>query len=124
MPFDWNDFYTLAGDLRRSSNEDCLRSAISRAYYSVYCQARNYMIAEWGVRPGVDDSVHGFVWGYYRRLGGTCRAIGENGNRLRKNRIDADYEDEIEELDSLVEESFITADKVLAYLQQVKNAPH
>ena len=46
MSFDWSEYLNLAKKLIRagstlSANEACQRTAISRAYYAVYCQARN-----------------------------------------------------------------------------------
>ena len=124
MPFDWNDYYSLALDLRTSPNECCQRSAISRAYYSIYCQARNHLIAAWNVEIRATDSVHSVVWNYYRNKGGaTLNAIGVWGSRLRKNRVDADYENEIHRLDDLVDESFRCVDKLLAYLAQIQTPP-
>ena len=121
MPFDWNDYYSLAVDLRASPNEDCLRSAISRVYYSVYCQARNYLIAQCGLVIRDNNSVHSVVWNFYKTRGGTFSAIGLTGRKLHSNRVDADYKDELERLDDLVEESFQFADKVLSYLAQLQH---
>lgn len=79
------------------------------------------MIKEWKIEPRETESVHSFVWRHYKGRGGTCRAIGENGNRLHENRIEADYKNEVDELDSLVEESFIFAEKILVWLNQIRN---
>src|SRR4028119_1498828 len=49
MRFDWSEYLNLAQELA-ATNSDCsgnreakLRSAISRAYYSTFCLARNYL---------------------------------------------------------------------------------
>lgn len=123
MPFDWDNYYDLAESLRTSQEEACLRSAISRVYYSVYCQARNYMIAEWDEVIRDTDSVHSKVWRFYQSKGGTCAAIGRTGTKLLANRVDADYHDEIERLGDLVIESFRYADNVLTYLDQIQRPP-
>ena len=44
------------------------------------------------------------------------------GKSLHHNRIKADYEEEVENLDKLVAESFRTAEAILYYLEQVKDA--
>jgi hypothetical protein len=36
MPFDWNDFLTLAEELAARDDQASKRTAISRAYYSVF----------------------------------------------------------------------------------------
>lgn len=41
--FDWNDFKTLAEQLRQSESEASKRTAISRIYYAVYWNARNLL---------------------------------------------------------------------------------
>ena len=46
MPFDWTEYARLAEELGTRPDEASLRTAISRAYYSVYHQARDYLLAE------------------------------------------------------------------------------
>jgi uncharacterized protein (UPF0332 family) len=120
MPFDWGNYYALAESLRTSPEESCLRSAISRVYYSVYCQARNLLIEEWDLVIRDTESAHSKVWRFYREKGGTFAAIGRTGTKLFANRVNADYDDEIERLDELVIESFRYADNVLTYLEQIQ----
>ena len=120
MPFDWNEYYLLAERLKEGDEEARLRSAISRAYYSVYCRARNYLIA-CGVNIPETGSGHKFVWNHYRKAGGkTLPAIGINGDRLHRNRTRADYDDEMDRLNESVGESFRYATNVLSYLKQVR----
>ena len=38
--FDWNDFKTLAEELRQRNDEAAQRTAISRVYYAVYHRAK------------------------------------------------------------------------------------
>ena len=44
--FDWNDFKTLAEELRQRNDEAAQRTAISRVYYAVYWRARNFLESE------------------------------------------------------------------------------
>src|SRR5438552_14010258 len=44
MAFDWNDYARLAEELPTRKDEASLRTAISRFYYSVYHQARDYLL--------------------------------------------------------------------------------
>ena len=46
MPFDWTEYARLAEELGTRADEASLRTAISRAYYSVYHQARDYLLGE------------------------------------------------------------------------------
>jgi len=41
MSFNWRDYVDLAQDLLNRAEEACQRSSISRAYYGVFCLARN-----------------------------------------------------------------------------------
>ena len=98
MAFDWSEYLTLAHELaRRPGEEAALRSAISRAYYSVYHRA--------GIRlrqnkvPILPDplGLHQRQWKVYtdhpdRR----CKKIGYDGDRLRESRNRADYDDNIQ----------------------------
>ena len=43
MKFDWLEYFNLAKELAETSKEAELRSAVSRAYYSAFCLARNYL---------------------------------------------------------------------------------
>jgi hypothetical protein len=48
MSFDWSGYLTLANELSNkvdefSDQEAVCRSVVSRAYYSVFCLARNYV---------------------------------------------------------------------------------
>ena len=43
MKFDWEEYFNLAKELAGTTEEAKLRSAVSRAYYSAFCLARNYL---------------------------------------------------------------------------------
>jgi len=119
MPFDWNEYATLAEELRKRDNEASLRTAISRIYYSTYHEARDYLLDE-GIPLSTSDSSHKIVWNGYRNMGGSCRSVGVNGERLFDNRKKADYDSEVDDISHLVEESFIVARNILVYLEQCK----
>ena len=72
--------YSLAD---QSSDEACLRTAVGRAYYTVFLVARDRS----GIPPGV-RSVHGATIQKVKR---THRATGEKLDRLRRLRVEADY---------------------------------
>lgn len=121
MPFDWTEYARLAEDLRTRGDEASLRTAISRAYYSVYHQARDYLLAE-GIQLSRTDSSHKVVWNGYKVIGGSCRAVGVNGDRLNDNRTQADYDNEVRNIESLLEETFTVAHNILVYLEQCKSS--
>ena len=119
MLFDWNEYATLAEELSKRDNEASLRTAISRIYYSTYHEAKAYLLDE-GVPLSTSDSSHKIVWNGYKNMGRSCRSVGMNGERLFDNRKKADYDDEVENISRLVEESFILARNILVYLEQCK----
>lgn len=119
MPFDWNEYATLAEELSKRDNEASLRTAISRIYYSTYHAARAYLLDE-GIPLSISDSSHKIVWNGYRNMGGTCRSVGVNGERLLDNRKKADYDNDIKGMSQLVNESLIVARNILVYLEQCK----
>ncbi len=121
MSFDWAEYYALAKRLRQENSEAAHRSAISRAYYAVFCQARDYLKGQGVVLSTLGPSSHKQVWGEFKQRGRTHRSIWISGDKLHYNRIQADYENEIERLDLLVNESFEVAERALYYLKQVGN---
>lgn len=122
MSFDWSEYQTLAEELRQRSGEAAQRSAISRIYYAVYWRARNFLENE-GFFYRQYDSSHRQIWDEFKFRGRTFNAIGRSGDLLPANRVSADYSDEINNLDKLVEQSFELAEKVNSYLEQVENKP-
>lgn len=101
MKFDWSEYFYLAKELAETSQEAELRSAVSRAYYSAFCLARNYLrdIQQY---PRLwrnityDINAHKYVaekFIYNQSKSQTMIEIGKDLNRLRKMRNKADYED-------------------------------
>lgn len=121
MPFDWMQYHALADELRTRKEEAYLRSAISRVYYCVYCQVRNHL-RQSGTQIPEHDSAHRFVWNFFKDKGKTSNAIAYNGGRLHYNRKLADYEDEIDDINKMVDESFGFASRVLYFLNQIQKA--
>jgi hypothetical protein len=91
MPFDWNDFFALAEKLAVSADEASKRTAISRAYYSVFNLAFARAEATAGAFPG-DESTHNWCWGkYIGTIDPDCRRLGFDGQRMKRGRVKADY---------------------------------
>ena len=103
MPFDWNHFLSLAEELAARPDEACKRTAISRAYYSVFNLA--FARAETTVGPKPEgESFHRWCWHQYTRsVDSSCRQLGIDGDRMKMLRVRADYkEEEIPHLDARV----------------------
>lgn len=97
MSFDWRLYIKLADELinfhrTKSLAESYWRSAISRAYYGVFCLSRNFLISK-GIRIP-RKNVHRFVIEKYKNSPDQVeKKIGVELDRLRKDRVDADYDD-------------------------------
>lgn len=106
MSFDWREYLTLAEELAgrakiAPAEEARLRSAVSRAYYAAFCKARNRLRDQERVEIPPFD-VHKYVWGQFKRSGNSGRKqIGTLGDRLKKDRVRADYDDTVSGLTSL-----------------------
>ena len=101
MKFDWSEYFNLAKELAETSKEAELRSAVSRAYYSAFCLARNYLrdIQQyprlWRNKT-YDINAHQYVaekFIYNQSKSQIMIEIGKDLSRLRKMRNKADYED-------------------------------
>ena len=121
---DWFLYYDLAQEWRRQDGDAYKRSAVSRAYYAMFCTARNELM------DNIDDeysppecgSEHKYVWDSYkedRHPRGT-RQIGVLGNRMRRYRNSADYDDVIVNLPDLVEDAMNAARELKEHLESLR----
>jgi hypothetical protein len=92
QPFDWPDYLTLADELAKRSEECCLRTAISRAYYYVYHLARK-RVTDNGFIIIRGGDTHKQVW---EKFSGSpdwdCKKLCELAKRLHDKRKQADYD--------------------------------
>lgn len=96
MTFVWRSYLQLAEELldcRRASAvpQACVRSSISRAYYAVFCTARNVLFARGENVPRKDT--HKSVRRRYDIGDKREKKIADSLRRLWSHRKDADYED-------------------------------
>ena len=93
MSFEWSAFLHLASDLAAGGTEAKRRSSISRAYYSAFCSARDWLL-EHDSRFSMPRSgdTHRAVWDYFG-MGPEKekRQVSNTGLKLRDSRVDADY---------------------------------
>ena len=126
MTFDWVDYLILAKTLQtnaknqNSLREAMLRSAISRAYYSVFNIAKNYLISL-GIRFDGSAEEHRIIQKKFEDLSqresdGTKRLnlaeISNSLSVLRSFRNKADYETVVSGIDRKGEAAVIRAEKV------------
>jgi len=118
VTFAWSDYLTLAERLAaETSDEASLRSAISRAYYAVFCTARQ-LLPPGQQRPPPGRSSHEWVWAQYTNPTNDepSRYVGATGANLKRNRQKADYDAQIARLGAVVTESIATARELLGAL--------
>jgi uncharacterized protein (UPF0332 family) len=120
---DWLLYYDLALEWVGNDGEAHKRSAVSRAYYAMFCTARNEL------RDNIEDynppecgSEHKYVWDSYkedRHPRGT-REIGVLGNHLRRHRNRADYDDVIVNFRDLVDDAMDAAYELKEHLDELR----
>lgn len=111
MSFDWEDYVYLAEDLLSQPEESYLRSAISRAYYGVFCIARNRK----GYKEFAGSNVHWRVINEYKNSSDRNeRNVGRVLDKLRKSRNDADYNEDKPINKDLAERAVYSAKHILA----------
>jgi hypothetical protein len=87
---DWAGFLALATRLADEDGEADLRSAVSRAYYSAYNDARRYVRNKDAMFSGKDDQ-HWKVWDWFAAEPGQAFQVATLGQALRSTRNKADY---------------------------------
>jgi uncharacterized protein (UPF0332 family) len=122
MVFDWTGYLLLAQELaKRRNDEGSLRSAVSRAYYAAFCTARNRLLQEGEKIPKTGEA-HPIVWKKYRNSDQKHRKdIGIRGDRLRRSRNIADYDDEFPDISKKVEEALANASHLLDSLRRLNS---
>lgn len=92
MAFEWTAYLVLAQDLAERDDEASHRSAVSRAYYAAFGVAALALAGAGRLIP-TDAAAHQFVWSVFKEADdGPLYYIGLDGERLRKRRRGADYD--------------------------------
>ena len=114
MSFNWIDFIKLAKRLVENQDDEAsLRSGISRAYYGVFCIARNKA----GLKNYKKADVHREVIKCYRNSGSCDEAeAGVILDQMRKERNIADYDEDKEIKSELAKRVLLKAEKILKKL--------
>ncbi len=121
--FNWAEYLELAEVLVGvEPQEAAWRSAVSRAYYAAFKSAYNFLCAE-GVRlPAGIPGSHMNVWRRFRGSGPARRSVGLKGDRLRRRRTGADYDDSKPIVRQDVDYAIQEAKHVLATLKAIEAA--
>lgn len=124
MSFNWSEYLSLANELAprpidRTTAEAKLRSAISRAYYANHCKARNFLRDCEGHKPRREDAHRFVIEKFSNSIDRTRRDIGKDLNRLKVDRIKADYEDEFSGIAAKTEAVLILAEQLSEKLDKL-----
>jgi uncharacterized protein (UPF0332 family) len=97
--FNWDDYLKLAKDLiipdiQRKSDEACLRTAVSRAYYSAYHKALKYATKKGYSRPKI-NSHKALIDFLANDNDKEIKAISAKLSIIKKDRVRCDYDDNI-----------------------------
>lgn len=95
MSFNWIDLLRVAADLLKKSGEEYYRSSINRVYYAMFGKTRQIIKTEEKkiIQP---PNIHKQVIDYFKKNNDTLyRQIGYDLDRLRRERVKADYKDDI-----------------------------
>ena len=117
--FDWKEFLKVAKFLKDYNEDDiireaALRCAVSRAYYAVFCYARNYARDNLGFVPIHKPKDHGLLREFLRSKGRT--AIASSLDELRKWRNMCDYDDHVDNIETMADN---TLDKAHNALEEI-----
>ncbi len=92
MSFNWKDYVSLAEDLVDSAQESTLRSCVSRAYYGVFCIARDGKSYK-SYKPKPGENLHRKIIDEYKNSSDVKeQQTGLTLDNLRKSRNYADYD--------------------------------
>jgi len=118
MSFNWKEFLDLAKYLKEEESsqytkQSAFRTSASRAYFAAYCQARNYAGRKLGYTPGPNPSAdHGNLRRFFQNK--QMRQLANHLNALRRWRNQCDYDESIDDLETLVKSSIKKAEYILS----------
>ena len=91
MSFDWGKFLEVAEKLNQQKSEETFRTAISRAYYSVFCTIRNLK----GFKDYKQRDIHSkLIETLKNSHSNSDNFIGTTLDQLRRERNIADYNED------------------------------
>lgn len=121
--FDWKLYLELARELNGRPSGDwlyeaALRSAVSRAYYAVFCALREYAMQWLGFAPTRTGADHLDLSSFLQQQGGDWEEVADMLDELRRWRNLCDYNNRVRRLATLTAEAIRTADDIFAVLNR------
>lgn len=125
--FNWSDYLNLAensynfacNDSSCTTKEAYYRTSISRAYYSVFCEVRNYVKDK--DKVVFTSGAHLKLQDYLMEQGGKKSTIGNQLKQLHQDRIQADYHDKLNSPNRKAGKALTQARKISTSLSDLKN---
>jgi len=120
MPFDWKEYLALSRFLENQTGlgfteEAAKRCAVSRAYYSAFCYARNYASKKHGYAIRRDGQDHKEVREHFIKK--NLNVIANKLGTLHQWRNNCDYDDQLAVQPNLLQLAFMHAQYVLDKLK-------
>lgn len=95
MAFKWAQYLTVADKLISMGDEASCRASVSRAYYAVYGEAKEFLVWE-GAQLPKHGSVHAAVIEKFTKSKSLNRRdLGFKMNKLKWQRVQADYKSDV-----------------------------
>ena len=121
--FPWRNFLTLAIRLSTETEEACLRTAISRAYYAAFCTCSEWYKDKYqSMPPDVGLGSHENLWKAFRNIASEplCVRIGTFGSILHVRRLEADYDSYPADFSKSVQPALKLADRIITTVGTIK----
>jgi uncharacterized protein (UPF0332 family) len=113
--FNWYDFLALAKSLSANADAASQRTAISRAYYSVFHAATLR-----GKSNGYTEHSHSRLWKMYQADADVnARRLSTIGNQMKTAREAADYKAQVSRVGDLMASQLDNADQFAKFLEQL-----
>ena len=125
MRFDWSEYLDVARELASVASssvnrEAKLRSAISRAYYAAFINARNHLRDREGLLIPKTSDAHRYVKDQFQHSCDLVRqSLGGKLLRLRDFRRQADYVDTFPGLVGITQTALKLSEEVIAILSNL-----
>lgn len=117
---EWSKYLDLARELALQDGEAYKRSAVSRAYYAVYCTARDKLERIGDFNPPRCGSDHIYLWNVFAEKPYNSTRVRDLGQQLRDQRVEADYGPYIDNPEYFAEDAIIVAEELDDFLRRLR----
>lgn len=109
---EWSTYLDLARELAARDEVACKRSAVSRAYYAMFCIARDKRDGLGDFDPPRSGSDHTYLWNTFAETPYNSTRVRDLGQRLKDARVEADYENYILNLPHMTDNAILDAEEL------------